>query len=91
MGGGTDKEIDGEMAVEFGLPVIEVKQQDSILEVVLITGLKKRFMFYEVIGILKEEGAEVVNATFSIVGEKIFYTIHSQVINSCILGLSSII
>ncbi|ONK81329.1 uncharacterized protein A4U43_C01F27870 [Asparagus officinalis] len=82
MGKEKYKEVGGEMSNEFGLPLIEVRHQDSILEVILITGLKKRFMFYEVIGVLEEEGAEVVNASFSVVGDKIFYTIHSQAISS---------
>lgn len=75
----TDKEIDSATTSEFTLPVVEVRHQDSNLEVVLITGQEKRFMFHEVINILEEEGAQVINANFSVVGEKIFYTLHSQV------------
>lgn len=45
----------------------------------MISDLNKRFMFHEVINVIEEEGAEVVNANFSIVGDKIYHTIHSQV------------
>ncbi|KAG6514318.1 hypothetical protein ZIOFF_024668 [Zingiber officinale] len=75
-----DIEIDsGTTSSEFKLPVLEIRHQDSDLEVVLVSGQEKRFMFHEVISILEEEGAQVINANFSIVGKKIFYTLHSQV------------
>jgi hypothetical protein len=32
-----------------------------------------------VVTVLEEEGAEIINANFSVVGRKIFYTIHSRV------------
>ncbi|MQL88463.1 hypothetical protein Taro_021023 [Colocasia esculenta] len=77
--GGSRAAPAGGVVVGFGLPVVEIRDLESTLEVVLICGLDKRFLFYEVIGVLEEEGAEVVNASFSTVGDKIFYTIHSQV------------
>lgn len=82
MGEITDKELNRELSVEFGLPVIEVRVQDSILEVVLVTGTSRKFKFYEVIAALEEEGAEVINASFSVVNDKIFYTIQSQAVSS---------
>ncbi|XP_074580290.1 transcription factor bHLH162-like [Curcuma longa] len=84
-----DIEIEsGATSSEFKLPVIEIRHQDSYLEVVLVSGQEKRFMFHEVISILEEEGAQVINANFSIVGEKIFYTLHSQAVSSR-LGLDA--
>lgn len=62
------------------LPVIELKDMDSSIEVILISGLKKNFMLYEVISVLEEEGAEVVSASFSTVGDKIFHSLHAQVL-----------
>ncbi|KAJ6801880.1 uncharacterized protein M6B38_196530 [Iris pallida] len=65
---GTDGEPrDGEGSREIateepGMPVVEVAYRDPVLEVVLITGPRKKFMLYKVIGVLVEEGAEVVNA-----------------------------
>ncbi|KAJ6820683.1 uncharacterized protein M6B38_318935 [Iris pallida] len=67
---------------EIGLPVVEVTHRDPVLEVVLITGQRKKFMFYKVIGVLVEEGVEVVNASFSVVGDRIFYTVHCQATSS---------
>ncbi|KAK9090452.1 hypothetical protein Sjap_023629 [Stephania japonica] len=61
------------------MPILELRELGPSLEVVLITGLNKNFMFYQVISVLEEEGAEVVNASFSIVGDKVIHTIHSQV------------
>lgn len=89
MGGESDdRQAECQVADEFGLPVIEVRCRESVLEVVLVTEQRKKFMFYEVIGVLTKEGAEVVNASFSVVSDKIFYTIHSQA-NSSKIGLDA--
>ncbi|KAL7261101.1 hypothetical protein ACSBR1_006698 [Camellia fascicularis] len=65
------------------LPVFTVRDMGSILEVNLITGLNtnnnNNFMLGKVFSVLKEEGAEVVKASYSTVGDKIFCTIHSKV------------
>ncbi|KAI3874121.1 hypothetical protein MKX03_029797 [Papaver bracteatum] len=63
----------------LNLPILEVRDFDTTLEVVLITALNKNYMFYGVITLLEEEGAEVTHATFAVVNDKIFHTIHSQV------------
>ncbi|XVF50307.1 hypothetical protein PTKIN_Ptkin04bG0086100 [Pterospermum kingtungense] len=60
------------------LPLVELRDMGSSIEVVLITGLNKNFMLYEAIAILEQEGAEVVSASFSTVGGKIFHTLHAQ-------------
>ncbi|KAH7658710.1 Achaete-scute transcription factor-related protein [Dioscorea alata] len=71
------------MDIGCNLPVIEVRHLDSTLEVLLISGIhSKSFMFHEVISLLEEEGAEVLNANYSVVGDKIFHTIHSQAVSS---------
>ncbi|KAA8529577.1 hypothetical protein F0562_034323 [Nyssa sinensis] len=68
-----------DMAGGSMLPVLALREHmDSTLEVNLITELNKNFMLYAVIGVLEEEGADVVGASYSTVGNKIFYTIHSQ-------------
>ncbi|KAG4929933.1 hypothetical protein JHK86_046894 [Glycine max] len=54
------------------LPLLEIKDLGSGIEVMLISGLNKNFMLYEVISVLEEEGAEVVAANFSTVADKIF-------------------
>lgn len=61
------------------LPLVELREVGPTIEVVLITGLQKNFMLFEVISILEEEGAEVVNASFSTLGDKLFHSIHAQV------------
>ena len=68
------------MMIGLRLPVVELRDFGSTIEVVLISGLNKNFMFYEVINVLSEEGAEVVSASYSTVGDKVFHTIHAQVI-----------
>lgn len=61
-------------------PQIEVHENGSALEVVLITGLDCQFMFNETIRVLHEEGADIVNASFSVVNEDtVFHTIHCKV------------
>ena len=61
------------------LPVIEIKDMGSSIKVILISGLNKNFMLYEVISVLEEEGAEVVSASFSTVGDKVFHSLYAQV------------
>lgn len=65
--------------VESKLPIVELRDLGSSIEVMLVSGLNKTFMLYEVISVLEEEGAEVVTASFSTVGDKIFYVVHAQV------------
>ncbi|KAG5049844.1 hypothetical protein AAZX31_04G165900 [Glycine max] len=65
--------------VESKLPIVELRDLGSSIEVMLVSGLNKAFMLYEVISVLEEEGAEVVTASFSTVGDKIFYVVHAQV------------
>lgn len=70
-----------------GQEVVEVRYEDLNLEVVVVSGVRKRFMFHELINVLEEEGAEIVSASVAVVGDKIFHTIHSQVcqpvVSSC--------
>lgn len=67
------------MLMGSNLPVLELRDVGSSIEVMLISGLNRNFMLYEVISVLEEEGAEVVSASFSTVGDKIFHTVHAQV------------
>ncbi|CAD6239276.1 unnamed protein product [Miscanthus lutarioriparius] len=63
------------------MPVIEVRYQDGTLDVVLISDAGRPFKLHQVITVLEQEGAEVVSASFSVIGDKIFYTIHSQALS----------
>lgn len=75
--------ISSESGVAGGVksPQIEIHIMGSALEIVLITGLDFQFMFNETIRVLHEEGADIVNASFSVVEDSVFHTIHSKVIN----------
>lgn len=68
------------MFMASNLPLLELRDLGSSIEVMLISGLNRNFMLYEVISVLEQEGAEVVSASFSTVGDKIFHTVHAQVI-----------
>ncbi|XP_038724364.1 transcription factor bHLH162-like [Tripterygium wilfordii] len=61
------------------IPTFELRELGSIIEVILISGVIRNFMLYEVVSILEQEGAEVVSASFTTVGDKVFQTIHAQV------------
>ncbi|CAL9077301.1 unnamed protein product [Musa acuminata var. zebrina] len=74
--------VRSETTMRFASPIIEVRHQDLNLEILVISDLNKRFMFHEVINVIEEEGSEVVTANFSIVGDKIYHTIHSQAVSS---------
>ncbi|CAL5418940.1 unnamed protein product [Camellia sinensis] len=63
---------------EERLPVLMVRHMGSTLEVNLSTGLDKKFKLHDVLSVLKEEGLEVVSASYSTVGNQTFYTIHAQ-------------
>ncbi|KAM3230781.1 hypothetical protein ACQJBY_061144 [Aegilops geniculata] len=69
----------GAPSTSTALPVVEVRCQDgSALDVALASEAGRPFRLHEVMAVLEQEGAEVVSASFSFVGDKIFYTLHSQ-------------
>ena len=71
---------EGEKHWEALAPVVEVQQHDdTTMDVVLVCSTERPIMLHQVIIILEEEGAEVVNANHSVAGDKIFYTINSRV------------
>uniref|UniRef100_A0A2N9EBG8 BHLH domain-containing protein n=1 Tax=Fagus sylvatica TaxID=28930 RepID=A0A2N9EBG8_FAGSY len=72
------------MMMGYKPPQIEIHEIGSALEVVLITGLDCQFMFNETIRVLHEEGAEIVNASFTVVEDTVFHTIHSKVGDSAL-------
>ncbi|WVZ10705.1 hypothetical protein V8G54_015235 [Vigna mungo] len=74
----TTQTNNGIFNIDSELPLLEIKELGSGIEVMLISGVNKNFMLYEVISVLEEEGVEVVAANFSTVDNKIFYTVHAQ-------------
>ncbi|QCD76767.1 transcription factor bHLH162 [Vigna unguiculata] len=71
MNGGGEK-------VGFKSPRIEIQQMGSALVVVLITGLDSQFMFSETIRVLHEEGVDIVNASYNVIEDAVFHSIHCQ-------------
>jgi hypothetical protein len=71
-------------------PVVEVRHHPdgSSLDVVLISSVERPFKMHEVVTVLEEEGAEIINANFSVAGQKLFYTIHSRV--QCFIHFSTV-
>ncbi|XP_060195634.1 transcription factor bHLH162-like [Lycium barbarum] len=61
------------------LPHIEIHNVESALKVVLITSSDCHFMFNDIIHMLHEEGVEIINASYTVVGDTIFHSIHSKV------------
>ncbi|GKU96448.1 hypothetical protein SLEP1_g9681 [Rubroshorea leprosula] len=57
---------------------IKIHEMGSDLQIFLITGLENKFIFYDIIRILHEQGAEVENATYSTWGDKIFHVLHAK-------------
>ncbi|KAG2596205.1 hypothetical protein PVAP13_5KG146900 [Panicum virgatum] len=77
-GGARSEEDAAEEAAEA--PVVEVVHYNdgSSLDVVLISSVERPFKLHEVVTVLEEEGAEIINANLSVVGRKIFHTIHCR-------------
>nr|CAB3472542.1 unnamed protein product [Digitaria exilis] len=77
-GGARSSEEAAEESMEA--PVVEVLQHHdgSSLDVVLISSVERPFKLHEVVTVLEEEGAEIINANLSSAGRKIFHTIHCR-------------
>ncbi|XP_030528855.1 transcription factor bHLH162-like [Rhodamnia argentea] len=76
------------MNVALSSAEIEIHQNGSALQVILITGLDHQFMFNRVITLLHEDGAEILNVSFSILGDRTLHSIHCEV-GDCALSLDS--
>ncbi|CAL5403696.1 unnamed protein product [Camellia sinensis] len=60
-------------------PQIEIREMGPVVNVVLISGQEDKFFFHEIIRLIHEEGAEVVNASFSVIGKSIHHVVHAKV------------
>ncbi|KAK7302798.1 hypothetical protein RJT34_13694 [Clitoria ternatea] len=69
----------GNRSMGLKSPRIQIQQTGSALEIVLVTGLNSQFMFRETIRVLLEEGIDVVNASYKVVEDAVFHSIHCQV------------
>ncbi|KAL3617134.1 hypothetical protein CASFOL_039528 [Castilleja foliolosa] len=72
-------EISANLSTNTNLPSIDVRVMGSALEVVLISGQNCQFMLSEIIQMLHEEGADVVNASFYVLDSSFFHTIHCKI------------
>ena len=61
-------------------PVIDITDLGSAVEVNLIAGTDTKFALCDIISILEEEGAQVLSATYHNAGNKVLFSVHSQVI-----------
>ncbi|XVF02014.1 hypothetical protein REPUB_Repub04eG0139600 [Reevesia pubescens] len=68
-----------ETTESFKSPEIRINEKGSAMEVVLMTNQDSQFMFYEMIRVLQEQGAEVLNANFSVVGNTVFHIVHAEI------------
>ncbi|XP_039811652.1 transcription factor bHLH167-like [Panicum virgatum] len=77
-GGARSEEDAAEEAAEA--PVVEVvhHHDGSSLDVVLISSVERPFKLHEVVTVMEEEGAEIINANLSVASRKIFHTIHCR-------------
>ncbi|RWW08334.1 hypothetical protein GW17_00028234 [Ensete ventricosum] len=80
-----EKEKTSGVLIGLGKPLVTVTQLGINLEVNLVCGLRTRSMLHQVIIVLEEEGADVTNASSNIVGDKIFHTVHCQVVINLLL------
>ncbi|XP_037410782.1 transcription factor bHLH167-like [Triticum dicoccoides] len=70
---------EGGKKLEASPLVVEVRQPgDASMEVRLICSTERPIKLHEVITILEEEGAVIINANDSTSAHRIFYTIHSR-------------
>ncbi|KAK8617384.1 hypothetical protein V6N13_080300 [Hibiscus sabdariffa] len=68
-----------ETTVSLKSPELKINEHGSAMEVVLMTGTDSQSMFYDMIGILNQHGAEVLNASFSTVGNTVFHVVHAEI------------
>ena len=67
----------------FEAPIVEIRELEySTIEILILCAQNKRFVLYEAIKIVEEEGAKVINATSTTVGGNVICTVHSQVSSS---------
>ncbi|XP_022140719.1 transcription factor bHLH162-like [Momordica charantia] len=61
------------------LPELKIREMGSAVEVVLTSGLGDWFIFYQIIHIFPEERAQIINASYSVLGTTVFYTLHAEI------------
>ncbi|XP_076895654.1 transcription factor bHLH162-like [Bidens hawaiensis] len=59
-------------------PTVEVEDLNGGLRVLLISSLKKKIPFSEIINIVEDGGAEVVKGGYTTVADSVIYTLHAK-------------
>lgn len=80
-GGVGSSGLEGEKNASM-LVVEVIQHDDSSMDVVMICNVDSPVKLHEVIIVLDEEGAEIINANHSVAGLKIFYNIHCRALSS---------
>lgn len=63
-------------------PYLEIHEMGADLDMVLVNGVNESFIsFNEIIHVLHQQGAEVVQASFSNTGNSVFHILHPKVAN----------
>ncbi|PWA66871.1 achaete-scute transcription factor-related protein [Artemisia annua] len=65
-------------AVSSWLPTVEVKEFEGALQVFLTSNFERKFSLPQVVRIVEDGGGEVVKGGYTIVGDKVIYTIHAK-------------
>ncbi|XP_038893831.1 transcription factor bHLH168-like [Benincasa hispida] len=61
------------------LPVVELRDLgNDVIHIMLISSSNRSFMLHQVISVIEEEGGQAVNASLSMVGNKIFHFLHIE-------------
>ncbi|KAI9075461.1 hypothetical protein K1719_042586 [Acacia pycnantha] len=60
-------------------PWFEIREVGTALQVILRTELDSEFSFSDIIRLLHEEGADIVNANYTVVEDVVIHTIHCEV------------
>ncbi|KAE8696624.1 dihydroorotase [Hibiscus syriacus] len=68
-----------ESSMSLKSPELKINEHGSAMEVVLTTGTDSQFMFYDIICILNQHGADVLNASFSAVGNTVLHVVHAEI------------
>lgn len=68
------------ISAKFTVPVVELRDSGSSnIESLVVSGLENNIRLCDVISVLQEEGANVVSANISRIGDRVFHTVHAQV------------
>ncbi|KAF7805943.1 proton pump-interactor 1-like [Senna tora] len=71
-------DVEAEMS-QIRSPKMEIRETNSSLEILLITGLDNHFIFYELIRILHEHNIDVLAANSSLAGHLMHHLLHAQI------------